>query len=119
MKKLEGKMLIIANNIINNNTPKEYTLAGIPLGGPRTGVLMSRLKTNDTLCVLHLARKKIEDVDGVYIAEMLLHNKTLRKLELEGNMLGAMSARKFGEVLKVNRTLRFLDLESNQLTNDN
>lgn len=60
-----------------------------------------------------MARKKIEDADGIYIAEMLLHNKALRKLELEGNLLGPQTAKKFGEVLKVNKTLRFLDLESN------
>lgn len=29
MKKLEGKMLIIANNIKQNNTPKEYSISGI------------------------------------------------------------------------------------------
>jgi Ran GTPase-activating protein (RanGAP) involved in mRNA processing and transport len=52
-------------------------------------------------------------VDGVYIAEMLMDNKTLRKLELEGNLLGPQTARKFGEVLKSNKTLRMLDLESN------
>ena len=62
---------------------------------------------------LHLARKMIQDADGVILAEMLLENKTLRKLELEGNLLGPMTARKFGEVLMVNKTLRFLDLENN------
>lgn len=46
MKKLEGKMLIIANNIKQNNTPKEYSLAGIQLGGPRSRILMSRLRLN-------------------------------------------------------------------------
>lgn len=51
---------------------------------------------------LHLARKMIQDVEGVILAEMLLENKTLRKLELEGNLLGPMTARKFGEVLMVN-----------------
>ncbi len=88
MKKLEGKMLIIANNIKMNNTPKEYSLAGITLGGPRSRILMTRLRDNLTLTALHLSRKKIEDVDGIYIAEMLMENKTLRKLELEGNLLG-------------------------------
>ena len=47
---------------------------------------------------------------------MLVKNKTLRKLELEGNLLGPNSARAFGEALKVNKTLRVLDLESNSLT---
>lgn len=63
-----------------------------------------------------MARKKIEDADGIYIAEMLIDNTSLRKLELEGNLLGPNTAKKFGEVLKINKTLRFLDLESNQLT---
>jgi len=44
---------------------------------------------------------------------MLYDNKVLRKLELEGNLLGPNSAREFGNVLKVNKTLRMLDLESN------
>jgi hypothetical protein len=81
-------MLIICNNVVANNTPKEYSLAGIKLGGPRLRMLMSRLKANTSLTALHLARKKVEDADGVYIAEMLLENTTLRKLELEGNLLG-------------------------------
>lgn len=72
MKKLEGKMLIIANNIKHNNTPKEYSLAGIVLGGPRSRILMGRLYDNTSLTALHLSRKKIEDTDGIYIAEMLL-----------------------------------------------
>lgn len=49
---------------------------------------------------------------------MLLSNKTLRKLELEGNQLGLQSAYAFGRALKQNTTLKFLDLESNQLTTD-
>ena len=49
---------------------------------------------------------------------MLVSNKTLRKLELEGNLIGPQSARAFGKSLKKNFTLRVLDLESNQLTQD-
>jgi hypothetical protein len=49
---------------------------------------------------------------------MLVNNKVLRKLELEGNILGTNSIRAFGKALKKNKTLRVLDLESNQLTQD-
>ena len=49
---------------------------------------------------------------------MFYTNKTLRKFELEGNLLGPKTATMFGEVLKVNKTLRYLDMESNQLTLD-
>jgi Ran GTPase-activating protein (RanGAP) involved in mRNA processing and transport len=52
------------------------------------------------------------------LAQMLVTNKVLRKLELEGNLLGPQSARAFGKSLKKNSTLRVLDLESNQLTQD-
>jgi Ran GTPase-activating protein (RanGAP) involved in mRNA processing and transport len=46
---------------------------------------------------------------------MLLTNKTLRKLELEGNCLGSKTAKELGYALMHNTTLKFLDLESNQL----
>ena len=65
-----------------------------------------------------MPRKGITDMDGVPIAQMLYTNNTLRKLELEGNLLGPKSAIEFGKVLQVNKSLRYLDLESNQLTAD-
>jgi len=49
---------------------------------------------------------------------MLSSNKILRKLDLEGNLLGPKTLAEFGEVLKVNTTLKSLNLESNQLTMD-
>ena len=52
------------------------------------------------------------------MAKMLITNKTLRKLELEGNNLGPECAYAFGRALKINKTLKFLDLESNNLTTD-
>ena len=52
------------------------------------------------------------------MARALLTNSNLRKLELEGNCLGMLTARVFALALRKNRTLRYLDLESNNLTND-
>ena len=49
---------------------------------------------------------------------MLLTNKTLRKIELEGNCLGMQTARVFALALRKNTTLKYLDLESNNLTHD-
>jgi Ran GTPase-activating protein (RanGAP) involved in mRNA processing and transport len=65
-----------------------------------------------------MARKDIKDDSGRIIAKMLHTNKTLRKLELEGNCIGIKSATEFGKALKTNKTLLYLDLESNQLTMD-
>ena len=64
---------------------------------------------------LHLARKMIKDEDGVKIAKMIKNNKYMRKLELEGNLLGPNSAKELGEALLENKTLKYLDLEGNQL----
>ena len=44
---------------------------------------------------------------------MLYTNNTVRKLELEGNLMGPKTATVFGEVLKVNKGLTSLDLSSN------
>jgi len=44
---------------------------------------------------------------------MLYTNNTLRRLELDGNLLGPRSASEFGKALKVNKSLKLLDLESN------
>ena len=113
MNKLEGRMLIMLQNVKLNNTPKEYTVAGLSLGPARCRILSSLMCDNTSLTALHLARKGINDPEGIELARMLHDNKTLRKLELEGNLLGPNTARAFGEALKVNKTLRMLDLESN------
>jgi hypothetical protein len=73
---------------------------------------------NTTLTALHLSRKGIKDPEGVVLAKMLNDNHVLRKLELEGNLLGPNSASEFGISLKSNTSLKFLDLESNQLSQD-
>ena len=112
-------MLTILKKLKNDETPRDYSLAGLDLGGPRTRILASLVAYNSTLTCLHLVRKNIQDIDGIELARVLYSNKTLRKMELEGNCLGPKSAKEFGLALKVNTTLRFLDLESNQLTMGN
>ncbi len=62
---------------------------------------------------IHMSRKAISDSDGQVLAQMLYTNNTLRKLELDGNLLGPKSAAEFGKALKVNKSLKLLDLESN------
>ena len=57
-------------------------------------------------------------MEGQDLAKALLTNKTLRKLELEGNCLGVQTARAFALAFRKNKTLRYLDLESNNLTHD-
>ena len=52
-----------------------------------------------------MTRKEISDIDGQILAQMLYSNTCLRKLELEGNLLGPKSATEFGKVLRENTGL--------------
>ena len=99
-------------------TPKEYSLSGCNLGGPRARIVARVLAFNHSLTTLHLSRKNIQDREGQDMARALLTNTSLRKLEMEGNCLGMLTARVFALALRKNKTLRYLDLESNNLTND-
>lgn len=96
-----------------NETPFEYSLSGMELGGTRCGMLASRVAYNESVMTLHLSRKQISDHEGYDIARMLLTNNHLRKLELEGNNMGTNSAFALGRVLAKNTGLKSLDLESN------
>ena len=66
-----------------------------------------------------MARCSIEDPEGVAIAKMLRKNETLRKLDLEGNLLGPQTASEFGRALAINKSLKTLNLESNLLNSEN
>jgi hypothetical protein len=77
------------------------------------------LAANNSLLAIDMARCGVEDAEGVSLAKMLRKNTTLRKLDLEGNLLGPQSASEFGRALMVNKTLKTLTLESNLLNSEN
>lgn len=106
---------MILSKLENNETPNEYTMSGVELGGPRIRILVSQIAYNKSLKNLHLTRSGVGDDDGVDIAKILYNNNTLRKLELEGNNLGAKTAKELAKALRYNKCLQFLDLESNAL----
>jgi hypothetical protein len=104
-KKLGGKLQLMLNKLENDETPGEYTLSGVELGGPRIRILVSQIAYNKSLKNLHLTRSGVGDDDGMEIAKILYNNTTLRKLELEGNNLGIKTAKEFAKALKYNKTL--------------
>lgn len=118
MNRLEGRMLIMLKNLQAETSPSEYSLAGLNLGAARARIFAANVAFNSSLTSLHLARKGIEDAEGVEIAKILFNNTTLRKLELEGNRLGPKTIFAFGKALEVNKTLRVLDLEANDIYKD-
>lgn len=67
-EKLEGRMLIMLKNIDANDTPKEYSLAGIKLHDKLSRLVIDKVKYNTTLTSLHLSRKGLKDVVGEELA---------------------------------------------------
>jgi len=63
-KKLGGKLQLMLNKLENNETPNEFTLSGVELGGPRVRILVSQIAYNKTLKNLHLTRSNVGDEDG-------------------------------------------------------
>ena len=112
-KRLGGKIKMMLYKLSEDDTPNEYTCSGLELGGPRIRMIASQVALNQTLKNLHLSRCDIKDDEGIEIAKILHNNNTLRKLELEGNVLGPKSSKAFATALKYNKTLIYLDLESN------
>lgn len=94
------------------------TVSGIDLGTIRTRILANNIVHNTSLKSLSMTRKSIEDEVGVDLARILMINKNLRKIELEGNKLGPKTAREFGHTLRISKVLKFLDLDNNMLTSD-
>lgn len=57
-----------------------------------------------------------QENEGIEIAKNLRENKTLEKLELEGNLLGPKTAYEIGQLIKDNSIIRYIDIEYNNLT---
>jgi hypothetical protein len=104
-KKLGGRMINMLRKLQQDETPRDFDFTGIELGPVRMKILISNMVGNSTLRACSLTRKLIEEEEGVYLATMLMVNKNIRKLELEGNKLGPRTCKEFSHVLKVNKTL--------------
>ena len=111
-------MLGMLGKLQRNSTPRDMTLSGIELGTIRARILINNILHNESLMCVSMNRKLIEDEVGVDIARMLMLNKNIRKVELEGNKLGPKTAREFGHMLKISKIMKFIDLDNNMLTSD-
>ena len=114
--KLEGRFELMLSNLQENNTPQEYTVAGLNLGSVRLRLLAKCVEKNISLLGLHVCRMQISDDDAIILQQMLMINGKLQKLELEGNKLGPSGVKTLVKALETNCILRVLDLESNSIT---
>lgn len=115
-KKMEGGLDQILDALTRNASAPHITVCGIELGSVRLRLLTKALADNESCVSMDLNRKGLCDEDGTSLADMLMKNSNLQKLECEGNNLGMKAAEAIGEALKVNTSLRSLNLESNNLT---
>lgn len=118
-KKMEGSFGQIMLALASHTSAPHITACGIQnLSEMKLRLLTKNMATNRSCQSLDLNRKGLTDEvgDGESLANMLMENKYLQKLECEGNNLGVDAATKIGEALKNNTTLRSLNLESNNLT---
>jgi hypothetical protein len=96
-KKMAGRMYLNFVNLQNQTTPKELTFAGLEFSMSKTRMLAFNVSINTSLCSLHLSRRGLNDEAGECLALILKDNKTLRKMELEGNNMGSRTAKQFGK----------------------
>ena len=99
----------------SNTTPLEVSFAGMDLKQAKCGIFCKWLGVCTSLLSMDLSRMGLDDEQGKLIASYVRKNNTLRKLELEGNVLGPKTAMEFGKTLKTNTALKTLNLESNTL----
>jgi hypothetical protein len=117
-KRLGGRLLGLLGKLQRNATPRDVSTEGIELGTVRAKMLLNNIAANTSLMCLAMTRKLSDDEIGVDMARMLMVNKSIRKLELEGNKFGPKTAREFGYLLQINKNLKFIDFENNMLTNN-
>ena len=80
-----------------NQTPKEMCFSGLEFNISKTRMLAYYVSVNTSLCSIHMARRGLNDEAGETLALTLKDNKVMRKMELEGNMLGTRTAAQFGK----------------------
>ena len=78
--------------------------------------IIEAIKVNKTLLKLDASFTKIRDED--YISDCLKINKSLKELNISGNMITSNGAKEIATAIRVNTTLKKLDLSCNKISDD-
>ena len=114
----EGELNRLSRALATNSSLVKLNLSDCLLqvtdsNGP---ALTEMLKVNKTLQTLNMSwNNGVADVGAFFIAEGLLHNSGLKRLELELCGIAAEGAKSIADALKVNRTLEHLDICQNTI----
>ena len=76
MTKIDGKMQAMFYCLQENQTPFEYSAAGLELNSYRTKRFAQFIAYNSSLLSMDMARQGIQDIDGQSLAELFYTNKT-------------------------------------------
>lgn len=129
------KNLVLANSAItlegikalawvlgtNQSSITELDLSNSFIIGGNKGILalVSALETNKSLTMLHLGwlhgTSKIGATGSRALAQALMLNQTLKKLNIQDNAIGSEGALALAEALKTNQTVNHLNLSHNEI----
>jgi len=79
-------------------------------------VLGKVLWSDARITALDVSNMKLSDKAGAYLVRALKNNKTLVKLEMDGNLFGAATVKSLANSLGSNSTLACLNISSNMLS---
>ncbi|XP_059507153.1 leucine-rich repeat-containing protein 34 isoform X1 [Stegostoma tigrinum] len=119
---LEIQSLIALATVLHHNK----SLRAIDVRGPiihtiqeeETVHMAHMLQVNHTLQELHLVKMGMTNFGIQQLCDKLVHNKSLRLLDLHCNQISSDGAKSLAELLKHNTPLKILDLAANRIEDD-
>ncbi|XP_048397667.1 leucine-rich repeat-containing protein 34 isoform X2 [Stegostoma tigrinum] len=118
----EIQSLIALATVLHHNK----SLRAIDVRGPiihtiqeeETVHMAHMLQVNHTLQELHLVKMGMTNFGIQQLCDKLVHNKSLRLLDLHCNQISSDGAKSLAELLKHNTPLKILDLAANRIEDD-
>ncbi|CAF1259758.1 unnamed protein product [Rotaria sp. Silwood1] len=102
----------------NNQTKYEWNFQKKILIDEDIKIIADALITNTTLIKLNLSQCQIDDQGAQYLADVLKQNKTLISLYLHKNQISNYGVRFLADALIQNKTLTTLDLSHNNINDE-
>jgi len=80
--------------------------------------MIESIKASTTLKILLVNRCQIQDEGAAIISDCIIHNTSIRELELSCNFITSIGMNKIFKAVKVNKVIRKLDVSSNKISDD-
>ena len=100
----------LAHGLSRNCSVKELNLLKNPIGDSGVTALGRTLETNKIITELRLYSCSITTIGGAALASSLMANSTIEELYISRNSLGGEAIQKFAELIQHNKTLKKLDI---------